>query len=230
MENDNFSQDDLKEQLDDPDSALFLALHMYYHEKISQLLKQHKIPDTKNNLYSLAADSVTKNGWLVGVELVKGKILSVKYEPLLTTVIAMISLPPAPQPTPAPTLVDTSWPDTTPLETTTPIKQPETNTLKTTKQIQNQPPKKESTTATVSVSKPTTTAADVPPPVKVTDKDAEVAIVQKCRTTAFLQLQHLMQADELKYIDKTLKEISQDIINRFYREQQRHFQTLFLNV
>ena len=84
------SDDDLKEQLENPESPLFLALGIYYSEKIPELLKQHKISDTKQGLYSLAICNVTKNGWLAGIESIKSKIPPVKYQPLLQTIQAMI--------------------------------------------------------------------------------------------------------------------------------------------
>ncbi|UJR18637.1 hypothetical protein I4U23_005545 [Adineta vaga] len=87
------SQDDLNEQLNDPQSALFLALRIYYFEKIPQLFKQHKIPDSKNQLYKLAAENVTKMGWLAGIESVKARIQPVRYNPLFEAVKAMIESP-----------------------------------------------------------------------------------------------------------------------------------------
>ncbi|CAF4176568.1 unnamed protein product, partial [Rotaria sordida] len=84
-------EDDLKEQLHDPDSPLFLALRMYYHEKIPHLFKEYKIPNSKQNLHKLAADNVTQNGWLAGIQSVKGKIPPVKYEPLLQAIKTMVT-------------------------------------------------------------------------------------------------------------------------------------------
>ncbi|CAF1505125.1 unnamed protein product, partial [Didymodactylos carnosus] len=83
------SEDDLREQLDDCDSPLFLALRMYYYEQISELFKRHKIPDTKV-LYKLSADNFARMGWLNGIESVKHKIPPVKYEALLKAIAAMI--------------------------------------------------------------------------------------------------------------------------------------------
>ncbi|CAF3604807.1 unnamed protein product [Rotaria sp. Silwood1] len=85
------SEDDLNEQLNQSESPLFLALRMYYCGKIPEIFKQHKIPDTKHGLYSLAIDNVTRNGWLKGIESVKSKIPPIKYQPLLQTVEAMIT-------------------------------------------------------------------------------------------------------------------------------------------
>ena len=88
---DYIAEDDLKQQLDDPVSPLFQALRTYYDEKLPELFKKHSISDTKD-LYNIAIDNVTKSGWLVGVEAVKGKIPPVKYKQLLVDIT-----PPPPQ-------------------------------------------------------------------------------------------------------------------------------------
>ncbi|CAF3360653.1 unnamed protein product, partial [Rotaria sp. Silwood2] len=129
------SEDDLNEQLADCDSPLFLALRIYYYEQLSELFKQNKIPDTRN-LYSLAADNVTKKGWLNGIESVKNKIPLVKYEALLKEIAPMIGssvevpeLRSTSTPTSASNLAtstrdNTPLPNTTHLELITPIPTP----------------------------------------------------------------------------------------------------------
>ncbi|CAF1228648.1 unnamed protein product [Rotaria magnacalcarata] len=85
------SEDDLKEQMNEPSSSLILALHLYYQEKVPELLKQHHISNSKNTLYNLAAESVTQHGWISGIQAIKGKIPPNKYEPLIKKIREMVS-------------------------------------------------------------------------------------------------------------------------------------------
>jgi hypothetical protein len=70
--------DDLREQIDEDQSMLYLALRMYFREEVGQLFSQHDIYD-KNQRYDLLADKTTKDGWLTGIESMKDKISQVQY-------------------------------------------------------------------------------------------------------------------------------------------------------
>lgn len=84
-------EDDLKEQINDVKSPLFEALHMYYEQAVPKLLKQHKIPDTKNGLYKKAVDSIAEHGWSLGIEAIKGRIPPNRYRALMEQIQEMIS-------------------------------------------------------------------------------------------------------------------------------------------
>ncbi|CAF1096641.1 unnamed protein product [Didymodactylos carnosus] len=59
-------------------------------------------------------------------------------------------------------------------------------------------------------------------PSPITDK--EIAVLQKCfKSPPLLQMRDLMEAGEFRYTDKTAKQISQDIVQRFLDEQAKTF-------
>ncbi|CAF0789667.1 unnamed protein product [Adineta ricciae] len=70
---------DLKEQIDDEQSMLTLALQMYFYEEIQHLFHQNNIFD-KNQRCKHLADNVTKNGWLKGIEWIIDKIPQAQYK------------------------------------------------------------------------------------------------------------------------------------------------------
>ncbi|CAF0730234.1 unnamed protein product [Adineta steineri] len=214
-------QDDLNEQLDNSNSPLYLALRIYYYEKVPELLKQHKIPDAKNLLYSLVADSVTKMGWLDGIVSVKSKIPPVKYEPFQKTIKNMISSSVTSSKLPEPSL---SIPVTATIEKKPPAdtKYTEPSTLKNQSDA-NSPnttvPSQNQGIATNTSSVPETSKASNSTILSMTtDADIEVTLAKKCINTELLQLQHLMQAGELQYINKTIRNICEGMVDRFYNE------------
>ncbi|CAF3329214.1 unnamed protein product [Rotaria sp. Silwood2] len=85
------AEDDLKEQMDDKSSVLHLTLGLYYREEVPDLLKQCKIPDSKNTLYNMAIESITQSGWISGIKAIERKIAPVKYEPLVKRVEEMVT-------------------------------------------------------------------------------------------------------------------------------------------
>ncbi|CAF0853008.1 unnamed protein product [Adineta steineri] len=212
------SEDSLNEQLNDSDSPLFLALSVYYREKVSQLFKQYKIPDTKDELYDLAAKNVSTKGWLDGIQSIKKKIPPVKYEPLLKEVQTIVnpsvpvaethSAPTSISYTTSATLLhhNTSVSNTMHSEGIVPTNQSNVDVIQPTVQTQMQPPVEQIFSNNSSV--PT-----------ISDEYEEIVFIRRCFDKDSLQLQHLMDAGELKYINKTLRDISEEIVNRFYSEK-----------
>ena len=70
--------DDLKAQVNEDQSMLYLALRMYFRHEIEELFSQHGIPD-KNQRYDILANQITKDGWLNGIQSIKDKIPEIKY-------------------------------------------------------------------------------------------------------------------------------------------------------
>ncbi|CAF3794128.1 unnamed protein product [Rotaria magnacalcarata] len=218
------SEDDLKEQMNEPSSSLILALHLYYQEKVPELLKQHHISNSKNTLYNLAAESVTQHGWISGIQAIKGKIPPNKYEPLIKKIREMVSSistsleEPSPCPR-IPSSVDQSSQDTsgtTNLQILPNIAKPPDNMLKSTSSTSDQQQQHPSSTHSVEQSPTREITNSVhSSPIQISD-DAD--IIQKCILTEPLKLQDLIEAGELKYNDKTLKEIAQDLVNRFFND------------
>ncbi|CAF1371081.1 unnamed protein product [Adineta steineri] len=206
------SEDSLNEQLNDSDSPLFSALSVYCREKVSQLFKQHKIPDTQHKLYDLAANNVFREGWLDGIQSIEKKIPPVKYGPLFKAVQVMVN-PPVPvaetySATTSATLPrhNTSVSNTMRSEEIVSTNQSNVDVMQPTVQTQIQPPVEQFFSNNSSV--PTTS-----------DEYEEIVVIRRCFDKDSLQLQHLMDAGESKYINKTLRDISEEIVNRFYSEK-----------
>ncbi|CAF1267475.1 unnamed protein product [Rotaria sp. Silwood1] len=87
---DFIAEEERENQITDEQSPLYLALRIYNEEEIPKLLKQYRIADTRN-VYSLAADNVTKNGLLKGIESVQKKIPKKKYDLLMEAAIRITS-------------------------------------------------------------------------------------------------------------------------------------------
>ncbi|CAF3979690.1 unnamed protein product [Rotaria magnacalcarata] len=77
--------DVMDEQINKKPSALFQALREYYREQLFSLLQQSNII-YRQNLYEMALDSVAEHGWLAGVEVIKRKTTSYAYEKLLKNI------------------------------------------------------------------------------------------------------------------------------------------------
>ncbi|CAF0857758.1 unnamed protein product [Adineta ricciae] len=69
---------DLKSQIADEQSMLYLTLRMYFYAEIQHLFSQRYISN-RNQRYELLADSVTKNGWLKGIEAISDIIPPAQY-------------------------------------------------------------------------------------------------------------------------------------------------------
>lgn len=82
---DYMNEDIISEQINNNESALFQAVHKYYHDQMIPSMEQSNII-YRQNLYDSAVNNITEHGWVTGIQLIKTKTTSFSYERLVKNI------------------------------------------------------------------------------------------------------------------------------------------------
>ncbi|CAF4519333.1 unnamed protein product, partial [Rotaria socialis] len=225
-------EDVMDEQVNKKPSALFQALREYYREQLFSLLQQSNII-YRQNVYELALDSVAEHGWLTGVEAIKRKTTTYAYEQLLKNIHSYQLHQQAQESKENNTslinmeleLIST---ETSPIHTDdfetqdgNTSKISESNDALTENQIISQTSEfiNDETNETIVRRADITTQMNFeyqPVTCVYRDKNNELNIILKCKRmqSNLYQLEDLVQAGELQYINQTLDDITKNLIGR----------------
>ncbi|CAF3963734.1 unnamed protein product [Rotaria sordida] len=200
-------EDVMNEQINNKHSALFQALREYYRPQLLSLLEQSNIIYIQN-LYELALNSVTEHGWLAGIQLIKNKTTPFSYEKLLKN-IHSYQLQQQTQESKVEYINEHGIPI---ISMQSELSTNERSTIHNddleTKEVHSTDINSEMNSECQSI---TTIYRD----------DKELNIIRSCNRAQsnLFQLEDLIQAGELQYMNQTLDDITKNVVDKFnYRK------------
>ncbi|CAF1401568.1 unnamed protein product [Rotaria sordida] len=200
-------EDVMNEQINKKHSALFQALREYYRPQLLSLLEQSNIIYIQN-LYELALNSVTEHGWLTGIQLIKNKTTPFSYEKLLKN-IHSYQLQQQTQESKVEYINEHGIPI---ISMQSELSTNERSTIHNddleTKEVHSTDINSEMNSECQSI---TTIYHD----------DKELNIIRSCNRAQsnLFQLEDLIQAGELQYMNQTLDDITKNLVDKFnYRK------------
>ncbi|CAF3087071.1 unnamed protein product [Rotaria sp. Silwood2] len=238
--------EELEQHINNKKSPVYLALRMYYEEEIKILFGKLKIPNRKNTLYDLASDTITENGWLQGIQSIKAKITETHYDMLTKSIESRIQNQYSTVSDQVPTIQNTGACNVSVAPVNEILSsgllnsnQNVANTnfehsMDTTHNhpiatIQNDPATVTTNTSVNAVTnlssleeienKTSSQKTIETIMAKTNDFNEEIDIIMKCKKQNYLTLENLVEAGELIYVNKTLKEISNDFIHSINKDK-----------
>ncbi|CAF0919988.1 unnamed protein product [Didymodactylos carnosus] len=219
-------EEELEAQINNKTSPLYLSLRMYYDDEIKKLFSKCKIPNRQNTLYDLAIDAITEKGWIEGIESIRKKVTGTHYNMVYKEILKILEHASDFENRQSSNIEnsdkqkscdvgDVSVPSTI---TSSTIQLSEATIIGDPSTLPNTISSSMTAPAATPGNASSTTTTTVLPELDI-KRNREIEIILNCITPNRYQLKHLMEAGELKYIDKILSEITHDIINQFYKKQ-----------